>query len=278
MLSDDVTLQTAMRDWIRSQWACATPQCFGHGYTWNSGSLGQVLARTDNSAELSRVAVCDTEVIFPWAIVANYMALSCCAAQDNPELSVQGRQNGVLTCVAAPQSCGGCWSFDEEVQLRENGFVTYGALANGSGSLSNPFIFNDITNYLFDELGRESATFRDANSRRLAQNTAIQIAERLQEFNGLGLFTGNTNISAGTFGTNPRLIQASLKAWAKSQVGVLFSEFDNFNEDIQVLSDFEIAQRCLGNPNNLHVNFRYRPPVRIGKITTTLEPILLNNC
>jgi hypothetical protein len=164
------------------------------------------------------------------------------------------------------------------LQLQAAGFVTYGPSGFGFGELTNPQIYNDVTNYLYDDLGRDNATFRDASSRRLAAATALSIAEQLNTYNGLALFTKNTKVNPGTKGTNKRLILADLRDWAKRNIGVIFSEFDNIDQDIRVRTDFEIADKCRGNPSLLHVDFRYRPPVRIGQIKTNLQPKLFDNC
>jgi phage tail sheath gpL-like len=277
-LGSDTGNQTIMRDAVRDAWSCDKPQCFGHGYVYNSGSLGTVLATADNSAELSRVAYSPDAYEFPWQVVANYAALSCCTACDNPELSVQGPENGVLSCIRIPTSCTSPWTFSERQQLADAGFVTYGPSGNGTGQLTNPQIYNDITNYMYDDLGRANATFRDTNSRRLAAATALAIAEHLQQYNGLALFTKNTKVRQGVRGTNPRLVLADLRAWAQENVGVLFSEFDDIDRDITVKTDFEVAEQCRGNPNLLWVNMVYRQPLRIGQINTNLQPKLLDNC
>lgn len=276
--SDDTDKQEALRDHIRDAWSCDKPQCFGHGYVYNRGTLGQVLADGDNSAELSRMAVCASDPVFPYLKNANYGALSCCVACVNPEVSIQGQTHGLLSCVRQPQSCDACWEWDEIVQLKANHFVVTGPANIGSGGLTNPYVFNDVTNYLYDELGRPNATWRDTSSRRLAKATAIEIATELQSFNGLGLFTKNTAIKEKTIGTNPKLMLGRIRAWAKSKIGVLFSEFKNINEDIQVRTDFETQPECVGRPGILHWLFRYRPPVRIVRNNVSLVPELLDNC
>lgn len=278
LLNLDPAAQNAWQAYIESQWACDKPQCFGHGYTAVPGTLGQILAQDTNAEVLSKMAHGLTDVSSPWLKVASYAALSCCTACDNPELSIQGRNYGVLSCVLMPESCTQAFTFAEQEQLKESGFVVTGPLSGGSGALTSPYVFNDITNNRYDKLGRPNATFRDVNSRRLTAATAVQIATKLQEFSGLGLFTKNTSIKQGVFGTNPRLILAAIRTWAKAQIGTLFSEFDNIDTDIQVLTDAQVMPKCTSNPNKLHLLFKYRPPVRIGKIATILQPKLLDNC
>lgn len=278
LLTEDTTWQEGLRDHIRSAWACDKPQCFGHGYVYNVGTVGQILSTGDNSGELSRMAHSAEDPIFPYLKVAAFGALSCCTACENPELSIQGPVNGLLSCVAMPTTCSAFFSYDDTVALREAGFVVTGPATIGTGALTNPYVFNDVTNYLYDDLGRPNATFRDASARRLAAATAISIAEKLQEFNGLGLFTKNTTIREGVLGTNPRLMLANIRAWAKQNVGVLFSEFDDIDSDIQLRTDFQVAPKCAGKPGVLHLNMRYRPPVRIDRVNVNLQPALLDNC
>lgn len=273
-----VLRQRELRDHIRDAWSCDKPQCFGHGYTYSVGTLGQTLLYGDNSAELSRVAFPVNDVNFPWQVVAAYMARSCCTACTNPELSTQGRDNGELRCIKRPQTCTQPWNNADLELLGDQAFVTYLPKTGGGGALTSLYIVNDVTNYLFDDEGRPNATFRDTNSRRLAQRTALAIAEKLQEFNGLGLFTKNTRIREGTRGTNPRLILAAMHAWSKSEVGRLFSEFDNIEQDVTLQTDFQRQPPCQGMPGKLWLNYRYRPPVRLSQIAVTMQPKLLDNC
>lgn len=278
MLYGDNDWQDGMLAYLDESWSCDKPQCFGQGYSYSSGSLGQILSQFRNKATWSPLAHCIADPNFPWLKVAAYAAKSCCATVDNPELSIQGPVNGVLDCLHFPESCGQCFSFDEQEQLRENGFVVTVPVTGGQGALTSPQITNDITNNLYDAEGRENATFRDANSRRLAAVTADSFATKLQEFNGLGLFTKNTNIRPGVRGTNPRLMLGNLRAWAKDNVGVLFSEFDDLDKELTLLTDFQVAPKCQGKPGKLYVNMVYRPPVRIDKVIVNMQPKLLDNC
>lgn len=274
MLYSDPTWQDGMIAYIQDSWACDKPQCFGHGYTYNQGSLGQILATDSDSPEVSRLAQCTEDPIFGYLKTVAYAVLSCCNTVNNPELSIQGPNFGVLSCLLAPESCTQCFTFDEQNELRDSGFVVTVPVTGGSGSLSSPMISNDITNNRFDAEGRYNTTFRDANSRRLATQVAIALAAQLQTYNGLGLFTRQTDIKAGVRGTNPRLILGGLRAWAKDNVGVLFSEFDNLDTDLTVQTDDQVAPKCQGDPKKLHVNMIYRPPVRVGEIAVNLRPRL----
>lgn len=278
MLYDDPAWQDGMIDYLNSAWACDKPQCFGHGYTYNTGTLGQILATDTNSDTVSRMAQCCDDPIWGPLKVAAYTSLSCCSTVDNPEISVQGPNFGVLECIGQPESCSQCFTFDEQNQLRDGGFVVTVPLIGGQGALTSPEISNDITNNRFDAEGRPNATFRDVSAKRLAAKTANSLALKLQEFNGLGLFTRNTTVKAGIKGTNPRLMLGNLRAWAKDNVGVLFSEFDNLDTDLTVQTDFEIAPKCQGIPGKMHVNLIYRPPLRITQVQVNLKPKLLDNC
>lgn len=278
LLSDDVDAQEVVQDYLEDAWSCDKPQCFGHGYTFNSGSLGQVLATGNNAAVFNRMAYALNSYDLPYLTLADYVAKSCCTACSSPELSIQGPENGRLDCIRLPQSCTSPWEFDERIQLQAAGFVTYGPSGFGTGEMTNPQIYNDVTNYLVDDLGRENITFRDTSSRRLAAATALSIAEQLNTYNGLALFTKNTKINQGIKGTNPRLILADIRAWAKNNIGILFSEFENIDRDITVKTDFEVADACRGRSDLLWVNFAYRPPTRIGQINTNLQPKVLDNC
>ena len=278
LLSSSEAAQEALQAYLDGAWSCDSPQCFGHGYTYNDGTLGQILARGTNAATLSRVAVNNKTMSPPWFLVGAYAALSCASTCDAPELSVQGQNYGVLEKLNIPESCVEMWTFDEVTQLKTAGFVVTGPLAGGTGSYTSPYVYNDVTNWLYDEKGRPNATFRDVNSRRLATATAIAIATQAQTYSGLGLFTKNTTIKAGVFGTNPRLMLADIRAWAKDNIGVLFSEFDDINSDITLKTDFDVAAKCQGKPGKLHLNFRYQPPVRVEDMTVNMVPKLLSNC
>ena len=219
MLYADDDWQDAMIEYIKSAWDCSKPQCFGHGYTYNYGTLGQILASDTNSAEVSRLAHCCDDPSAPWLKVAAYAALSCCSTVDNPELSVQGPNFGVLSCLREPESCFQCFTFDEQQLLQATGFVVTVPLNGGTGEMTQPMIVNDSTNNRYDENGRLNATWWNVNSRRLAAATADQAAIALGQVVGLGLFTKNTTIPAGVRGTNPRMILGQFRAWAKAQVG-----------------------------------------------------------
>lgn len=277
-LYGDDDWQQSVIDYLESAWDCTKPQCFGHGYTYNAGTLGQILAQDTNSGVLSRMAHCVTDANLPYLKVAAYAVKSCCETVDNPEISVQGPQYGVLQCVTAPASCEQCFTFDEQEQLREAGFVVTVPFGGGEGFLTSPMVTNDITNQRFDAEGRENLTFRDVSSRRLAAATAEAFAIELQKFNGLGFYTKNTTIREGVRGTNPRLMTGALRSWLKSQVGILFSEFDDLDKDFTLKTDFEVAPKCLGKPGKVHINLVYRPPVRLNQVIVNMQPKLLDNC
>lgn len=278
MLYGNTAWQDGMIRYLNDSWDCDKPQCFGHGYTYNTGTLGQILATFTDDATVSRLVHSTSDPILPYLKAAAYAVKSCCATVNNPEISIQGPDYGVLNCVLAPASCSQGFNFDEQEQLREAGFVVTVPVTGGEGVLTSPMVTNDITNNLYDDEGRDNSTFRDVSSRRLAAQTAEAFAIKLQEFNGLGFYTKNTNIPAGTFGTNPRLMLSNLRAWATNQVGILFSEFDNLDEDLTLQTDFETAPQCQGQPGVIGVTLQYRPPVRIKRVGVNLKPRLLDNC
>jgi len=278
MLYDDEVWQDAMIEYIASAWSCDKPQCFGHGYTYNQGTFGEILAADTNSAEVCRIAHCCTDPSIGWLKVAAFAAHSCCATVDHPELSVQGPNDGILACLRIPESCTQCFTFEEQQLLQATGFVVTVPLQGGTGSLTQPMIVNDSTNNRYDENGRLNATWWNTNSRRLAAATADSMAIALGPVLGLGLFTKNTTVPAGVRGTNPRMILGQVRAWAKGQIGVLFSEFDDIDKDIVLRTDFEVAPKCQGIPGKLWLDFTYRPPVRISTITINAQPAMLSNC
>jgi hypothetical protein len=278
ILNDDVTLQNTWIDYLKTLWDCATPQCFGHAYMPVTGTLGQILAKTVNAEVASMVVHGPLDPTSSYFKTIAYAALSCCTGCSNPELSIQGRTNGVLSCIKIPASCTQEFTFDEQAQLKAAGFVVSGPLDGGLGSYTSPYIYNDVTNSLYDADGKPNATYRDTNSRRLVANTGLQLAARLLEFSGLALFTKDTTIRKGTFGTNPKLMLGEIRAWAKSQVGILFSSFDSIDSDITLTSDLDVAPKCQGDPGKLHLRVKYSPPVRISTIRTTLAPSLIGDC
>jgi phage tail sheath gpL-like len=278
MLYGNAVWQDGALSYLDAEWACNKPQCFGHGYTYNAGSLGQILASDTNSATVSRLAHCNADPNFPWLKVAAYASKSCCLTVDNPEISIQGPNFGVLDCLGMPESCTSCFTFDEVQQLTESGFVTTVPVSGGQGALTSPMVVADITNNRFDAEGRENLTFQDTSARRLAASTATAIADQLQQFNGLGYYSNNTNIREGARGVNKKVILGTMRAYVKSQVGALFSEFENLDTDLTITDDFETAPKCQGIPGKLYMNLIYRPPVRIKQIVVNAAPKLLNNC
>jgi hypothetical protein len=278
LLSSNKTWQKGFRDYIRSLWDCTKPMCFGHGYTWNNGTLGQVLASGDNSAELNRIAYPVNDVNFPWMLVVDAASSRACSVIANPELSLQGTARGLMPNCYRPETCTTPWSYQDQQALRAAGFCVYAPVAGGQGALTNAYMQNDVTNYLTDAAGRPNATFQDTNSRFLTAAMGIALAKQLQTMNGLALFTGNTKIKAGIKGTTVALELEKLVAWARGEVGALFSEFDNIQTDIVLKSDFEVARPCFGVPGQLRGYMKARPPVRIKGASFVVHPILIDNC
>lgn len=279
LLSGNVTWQRTVRDYIRSNWDCTKPQCFGHGYVYNNGTLGQVLAAGDNSPEFNRVAYPVNSEVPPYFLVATYAAKSCCSACDNWELSVQGTTSGVLTCLKYPASCKSPWTEDERKSLSAAGFVTWGPVGMGSGTLTSPYIYEDITNYLYDELNRPNQTYRSTIHRRWAQWFATQYATFMNDtFNGLAVFKNGTKIRDGVFGTTVNMVRAKIITWLRSQEGLSISSLEDIDKEVIVKTDFEIKAPCKGIPGEYVVNLLVRPPVRAAKFRTVIAPKLIDNC
>ena len=278
LLSEDEDLQDGFREWIGDTWDCSKPQCFNKGYTFNSGSLGEVLAQSTNSLGIQRLPVPVDEVTFPWLLVANQVANSCCAACDNPEINIQGREYGVLGCVDVPESCYGGWSFEDREVLSEAGFAVYGPLQSGCGAYTNYYIHHDRFNWNYDDRCRENFTFRSGNSLRLNQEIVLQLAELMEKTRGLSIFSRSTQIREGVKGTTRRMMHAKIKEWATRNVGVLFSDFDNVQRDISVKSDFEVKNKCRGTPGTTHIEFTYNAVERDIQKWITTHPRLLQNC
>ena len=279
MLYDDKVRQDAMIEYIASAWSCLKPQCFGHGYTYNSGTLGQILASDTNSAEVCRLAHLRrrSEPGLAQGGGLHHAVLLLDRGQSGdvdpgPELrrTVLRQAPGNLVSNASRSTSS---SF-----CRRPGFVVTVPLTGGTGHLTSPMIVNDTTNNRYDDNGRLNATWWNTNSRRLAAATADSAAIALNQVIGLALFTKNTQIPKGIRGTNPKLILGAFRTWAKSQIGILFSEFDNIDQDIQLKTDFEVAPKCQGLPGKLWLDFVYRPPVRISNIIVNAKPAMLSNC
>jgi phage tail sheath gpL-like len=278
LLSENTAHQTALSTYLKTRWACDKPQCFGHGYVYNAGALGTVLATDINSEVLSKLDHATTHPVFPWLRTAAQAAQSACLTVDNPERNIQGSTFGVLSALRYPTSCVATRSFAERTQLQNAGFVTTVPVAGGEGTLTSDMIVNDITNSRFDANGVANTTFRDASARRLDTKIAVEFSKRLQEFNGLGYFAGTTAVREGTSGTTKNAILGNLRAWAKSNVGVLFSEFSNLNTALTVTDDFETAAKCQGTPGKLSINFEYSRPTRIVDVAVNAVPKTLTNC
>lgn len=278
MPSETLARQRAMRDWIRSNWDCDKPQCFGHAYTFDSGTLGAVLAKGDNSKEFNRIAVPANDLNFPDEIVAADAALSCCTACSNPERSIQGRVNGRLYCVKRPATCSTPWSYAEAVQLAENGFNVYGPLNGGAGGLTDVYMYTDITNSLYDDKGRKNLTWRDTSSRRLDTAIAVAVAVELNKLSGVALYSASTQIKQGKIGTNINMIRAEFISWLREQEGSFWSRFDDIEKQVRLRESSEIEQPCRGVPGLLYLDLIYKRPPRIVGVKVNLAPSMLDNC
>lgn len=287
LLGSNATWQLALEQWIRSAWSCnipagfdgATPQCFGHGYTYNAGTLGQVLASGDNAETLNRLAYPLNYPLAPYLLVASYAALTACSACYSPELAIQGPVDGVLTAMAGPTSCQEPWSYPARLTLQNAGFVTWGPMTNQASQLTNPYIYSDITNNLTDQLDRPNPTWQSTTTRRWAANFCGVLSQYLDgTFNGLSAFSDGTTIKPGIFGTTRNMMRAKLIAWLNSQAGILISTIVNVDTQVLLTSSMDTSPPCQGIPGNYALTLVVQPPIRINNIATTLYPQLLTNC
>lgn len=286
VLSDDAQFQDGAYEYIESTWDCSKPMCMTLGYTYNSGTVGQVLATDTNARYMSRMAHCNPDPadptvgdnIAPWLKVAAYATLSCCDTVANPETSIEGPSFGTLRCLQGPGSCFECFSFDDKQELINSGFVTTSLLSPSPGQLTRPYINNDVTNNRYDDEGRENLTYRDMVSLRLIKSTAQKLTDELAQYQGLSLFTRGTSVRAGIRGTSPKIILGKLRAWANSQVGIIFSEFDNLDEQLTVRTEEETMPACYGDPRRLLVSLIYTPPLRVRDVSVNISPKFRTSC
>ncbi len=287
LLTDDVATQDTLERFIRTLWACnvpagangAQPQCFGHGYVWNSGTLGEVLATGDNAEVLNRWAHPLNDPNAPYFLIAAYAALTACSACSSPELAIQGPVDGLLSSISRPTTCSEPWSYPARLTLFNAGFVTWGPATNTPQSLTSPYIYSDITNNLTDNLNRPNATWQSTTTRRWAANFSNLLAQYLDgTFNGLSAFSNGTQIKPGVFGTTQKMMRAKIIAWLNSQSGILISALQNVDTQVLLTSSLDISPPCEGIPGNYSLKLIVQPPVRINNIATTILPQLFTNC
>lgn len=279
LLTDDIVWQRGMRDWLRSNWDCNKPQCFGNGYTYDTGTLGQVLATGDNSEVFNRLAYPVNDANVPWLLVSEYAAKSCCTACSNPELSIQGPINGLLTCTNRPSSCSQPWTLADRLTLAAAGFVLYGPVSQSPGAYTNAYIYNDITNSLTDSKSRPNVTWQSTTTRRWAKNFATTLAAELSaDFNGLAAYTDGTQIRSGVFGTTKNLMLARIIAWLRTQEGVTISTIADVSTQVILTSDFDTAPACRGIPGKYALKLTVQPGIRVANINAQILPQILSNC
>jgi phage tail sheath gpL-like len=287
LLTDDLPTQLALEKFIKLQWACnipagfngAMPQCFGHGYVWNSGTLGEVLATGDNAEVFNRWAQPLNDPNAPYFLVAAYASLTACSACSSPELAVQGPVDGLLTAISRPTTCNEPWSYPARLTLYNAGFVTWGPATNTPQELTNPFVYSDITNNTKDDLDRPNATWQSTTSRRWAANFSNILAQYLDgTFNGLSAFSDGTQIKPGIFGTTRNMMRAKIIAWLNGEAGVTISALQNVDTQVVLTSSLDTSPPCEGIPGNYALTLIVQPPVRINNIATTILPQLFTNC
>lgn len=275
------THQDALDKYLKDAWDCKEGQCFGSGYTYANGTdADEIISEYFTNAEtLSKIPLKNGKTnILGYLQAAAYGARSCCEACDRPELSIQGRVNGLLSCLRQPQSCESVFTADEKQKLKDNGFSIVSPVGQGIGGLTNLFVENDVTNNLYDANGRLNTTWQSTNSRRMAKKVAILLAEELQKYNGLSLYTKSTAIREGTQGITVPMLKGLLRNWAKNQVGILFSEFDDIDNQIVVQTEAETLPNCAGKPGRIVVFFSYRMPERLSLIMVDVKPRLMDPC
>jgi phage tail sheath gpL-like len=287
LLSGNSAWQLSLENWIRSAWACnipagfnnAVPQCFGHGYTFNAGSLGTVLSEGDNAEVFCRIAYPLNDPNAPYFLTAAFAARSACSACTSPELNVQGPVDGTLTSISRPTSCAEPWSYSARLTLQNAGFVTWGPVTNAASQLTNPYIYQDITNNLTDALDRPNATWQSTSTRRWAANFSNLLAQYLDgTFNGLSAYSNGTQIKPGIFGTTLNMMRAKIIAWLNANSGSLISAIQDVNAQVQLTASLDTSPPCRGIPGNYALTLVVQPPVRINNIATTLFPQLFTNC
>lgn len=280
LLTGESRLKNLLQAWIEAQWPCFAPQCFGHGYVWDEGTLGQVLAEASNAMVFNRIPYPVNDVNPPWMLVAEYATRSCCSACLNPELNIQGDTYGVLSCIERPATCVQPWNADDRAQLSALGFVNWGPAQMGSGAtFTFPMIYEDITNYLYDEEGRPNVTWRSTSMTRWAKAFAGQVAQFLETtFDGLSFFDDGTAIRPGIQATTRALAYGEIVAWTRSQEGILISTIQDETTQIQLVSDFDVAVPCHGEPGKYWLRLIVGPPIRAARFMVRILPKLLDNC
>ena len=238
-----------------------------------------MLATASNADVLNRLAYPVNDVNPPYLLVAEYAANSASIAQSNPEISIQGEVYGVLACTYRPSSCSQPWGFTDRQQLSAAGFVTWGPASMGGGYMTQPMIYEDITNYLYDALGRPNATYKSTNIRRWAKAFAANVAAFLEDnFDGLAMFNTGTQIKEGVKASNPALARSLILTWLRGLEGSEISQIVDPTNQVTFVSDMDVAPPCQGSPGKYYLKLIVGPPIRIAKIVTTILPKLIDNC
>lgn len=277
LCSPDMDWQKNLTNFLNSRWDCNKPMCGGHGYVYERGTVGAILSTFLDSFTVSKMALHPKDPVAPYFKNVAYAARSIYQASINPVIAVEGLQRGLLSCILTPETCTGYWDFEEITHLQSQGFVIAEASEAGYSGYTSPHVFNDVTNYLRDETGKENLTYRSTATTRLVQQVIEELAVFLNGFIGMNLYKKGTTIPDGSDGINTNVLRARIKLWAERNVGFLFSG-PILDSDIEVATDFEVAPKCLGKSGLLHINFLFRPPIAIDKIVTYIEPLILDNC
>ena len=275
--SPNIEWQRNLINFLESKWDCTRSVCGGHGYLYNQGSLGEILATFSNSFVVSKMAISKKDHVAPYIKNVAYAALSVYKASLNTNIAIQGSDNGVLSCIKVPESCTSDWEEEEIINLKENAFVVAELGKAGYSGYDSPYVFNDVTNYLTNDLGEKDLTYRATATVRLIQEVIERLGSILRHYIGVGLFSSGTVIPAGRQGLTPNLIKADLIRWANENVGILFAQ-NIESSDFDVKTDFEVAPPCMGVSGPIHVSFVFRPPEFISNFVVNISPRILDNC
>jgi hypothetical protein len=273
LATEDPVWHEALRAYLDTRHDCSRPQCFGVGYVYTAGTLGQVLATWDNQRVLPALARPLNALSLPYLDIANMLALRA-SAKANPELSIQGPDNGLLSCVKVPAGCGTEWSEPEMAALSEKGFQYLIPARGGNGALTAQFVVADTTRYLYDEQGRNNWSFRDTNSLFLDAAFAEKVAGWLRKWNGYALIVGNARPMPGVKAVGLNIIQADIEDELKREVGLSISAFD----EVAIVTDETLLGACFGEPGLLHINIETKRLVRLKGFRGTIVPKMYDNC
>lgn len=270
--------QLNLQKYLESGWDCDNGSTKGgHGYTYNEGKLGIILALSTNTPVLSRIAHHERDEVAGYLETAAYAALSCHQGIINPTVAVEGKFNGVLTALKYPSSCKSLWTKAEKENLKSNGFVIIDPIATGEGSLVPLMVVNDITNYLRDDNGYLNFTYRSVAMRRILQYIIEYLTDNLERFEGVPLYLKNTTITAGSVGTTINMLRSEIINILSDLEGIYLSKPDNIEDSVRIQTgDFD-SNNCSIGSGVVSVFISIYPPTTLNKLNLNIQPVI-NNC